>query len=262
MPKSLSQSEIKKTLDRAFKSFHRREFIKTDPISLIPDFQSSTEHELACLLASAMAYGNVKAMMPKISQLFTLLGPQPIESIYKTAKLEIIEQEWGSYRFYRSKDARWILEALSVFLEKHQSLGQFFKNEYSQNQSLFDCISIFRAELHRCAHSKAKQSYGFQYWIPDGRSGAAKRMHLFFRWLVRKDEIDFGLWDFIPKSALMIPLDTHLHQQALRLGLTSRKTTDRKTVEEITSVLQLFDPADPIKYDFALYHIGKTKRQA
>lgn len=74
--------------------------------------------------------------------------------------------------------------------------------------------------------------------------------------MVRKDELDFGLWDFISPSDLIIPVDTHIAQIARKLGLTSRKQGDWKMAEEITTRLREFDPADPVKYDFSLCHIG------
>jgi uncharacterized protein (TIGR02757 family) len=89
-------------------------------------------------------------------------------------------------------------------------------------------------------------------------NSSAKRLNMYLRWMVRSNdtEVDFGLWKNIPASALMLPLDVHTGDVARAYGLLARKQNDWKAVEEITSVLREFDPADPIKYDFALFGIG------
>ena len=91
------------------------------------------------------------------------------------------------------------------------------------------------------------------------KASACKRMNLFLRWMVRKDELDFGIWDKIPTSKLLIPVDTHIARICSMLGLTSRKNPDWKMAEEITNNLKKIDPEDPVKYDFALCHIGMRK---
>ncbi|MHB8874810.1 MAG: DUF2400 family protein, partial [Myxococcaceae bacterium] len=91
--------------------------------------------------------------------------------------------------------------------------------------------------------------------------GAAKRLLLFLRWMVRgPDEVDFGLWRSVPPSALVIPLDTHIGRLAKHLGLTRRKDLSWRTAEEITAGLRLVDPCDPVRYDFSLCHHGMSGR--
>jgi len=84
------------------------------------------------------------------------------------------------------------------------------------------------------------------------------RLNMFLRWMVRKDGrgVDFGIWEKIDQSILLIPLDVHSGNTARKLGLLKRKINDWKAVEELTSVLRKFDPDDPVKYDFALFGLG------
>ena len=88
---------------------------------------------------------------------------------------------------------------------------------------------------------------------------ACKRMNLFLRWMVRKDELDFGLWNEISPSKLVIPVDTHIAKISKTLKLTTYKNVSWKMAEQITENLKKFDPSDPLKYDFALCHIGMRK---
>ena len=89
------------------------------------------------------------------------------------------------------------------------------------------------------------------------KGATCKRLNMYIRWLVRKDErgVDFGLWD-IPSSALYLPLDLHSGNMSRALGLLTRKQNDWRAVEEVTQRLREFDPEDPVKYDFALFGAG------
>jgi uncharacterized protein (TIGR02757 family) len=96
--------------------------------------------------------------------------------------------------------------------------------------------------------------------IPE-KGSACKRMNLFLRWMVRKDELDFGLWNKIPKNKLIIPVDIHIAKICKQLKLTKHKNANWKMAEEITENLKKFDPYDPVKYDFALCHNGMRKME-
>lgn len=93
-------------------------------------------------------------------------------------------------------------------------------------------------------------------------ASACKRMHMMLRWLCRKDGIvDLGIWDCVPQSELMIPIDVHVARTARLLGLVSRKQNDRRTVEELTARLRELSPEDPVRYDFALFGVGEAGEQ-
>ena len=77
--------------------------------------------------------------------------------------------------------------------------------------------------------------------------------------MVRKDEIDFGIWKAIRKNELIIPVDTHIARICKELGLTKRNNVSWQMAEEITDNLRKFDKNDPVKYDFAICHIGIRK---
>ena len=96
-----------------------------------------------------------------------------------------------------------------------------------------------------------------RFFFPDPASGSAcKRWNLYLRWMVRRDRLDFGLWPGIPTSRLIIPTDTHIHLVSRRLGLTRRKTADGTAARQITRRLARFDPADPVRFDYALCRVG------
>ena len=102
--------------------------------------------------------------------------------------------------------------------------------------------------------------YSKRFSDPAKRS-ACKRINMFLRWMVRKDTcgVDFGIWNKISTSILSCPLDTHTLRIALNLNLVSRTQSDIKTLIQLDSKLRLFDPIDPVKYDFALFGLGIDK---
>jgi hypothetical protein len=99
---------------------------------------------------------------------------------------------------------------------------------------------------------------GVRYFFPRVSEGSAcKRLNLYLRWMVRpEDGIDCGVWTLIRPSALYIPLDTHLARISRYIGLTAYQSPGWTMVEDVTKSLRALDPADPIRYDFALCHLG------
>ena len=100
--------------------------------------------------------------------------------------------------------------------------------------------------------------------IPDPAKGSAcKRLNLFLRWMVRKDEggVDFGIWTGINAADLYIPLDIHTGNVARQLGLLNRKQNDWKATEELTAVLRELDPDDPVRFDYALFGMGVSENK-
>lgn len=89
---------------------------------------------------------------------------------------------------------------------------------------------------------------------------ANKKIHMFRRWMVRRDgKVDFGLWRNIDPAELIIPLDVHVHDTAVGMGITSRKSQDFTTALEITGYFRDIFPGDPCKGDFALFGYGIDK---
>jgi len=90
------------------------------------------------------------------------------------------------------------------------------------------------------------------------KNSAAKRINMFLRWMIRKDlnGVDFGIWESTRADKLICPLDLHSGQVARKLNLLSRKQNDWKAALELTQNLRLFDPEDPVKFDFALFGLG------
>src|SRR5205807_2074973 len=113
----------------------------------------------------------------------------------------------------------------------------------------------FLAADRREVFPRGRLSRGYRHLFPlPSVGGPCKRLHLFLRWMVRREPPDFGLWTAVAPSRLLIPVDTHVENIARSIGLTRRKSRTWRMAEEITRRLAAIDPEDPVKYDFALCH--------
>jgi uncharacterized protein (TIGR02757 family) len=150
---------------------------------------------------------------------------------------------------------------MRIAFTEYGSLEDLFNAYFRDTSSLRSGIIGFSRFFHNADVPKdlcsIDRERGYKFLLPSPLSGSAcKRINLFLRWMVRKDDVDIGLWRSIAKTHLLIPVDTHVARVSKLLGLTNRKSPDWKMAEEITNKLSIFDSDDPVKYDFALFGYG------
>jgi len=105
--------------------------------------------------------------------------------------------------------------------------------------------------------SRARTPLGVCYFFPRPSAGSGcKRLNLFLRWMVRHDALDLGVWSRISPAKLIVPLDTHVIRVGRCLRLTKYVSPGWPMARQITASLRALDPDDPVKYDFALCHLG------
>ena len=100
------------------------------------------------------------------------------------------------------------------------------------------------------------------------KGSACKRLNMFLRWMVRKDQhgVDFGIWKTISPSNLICPLDLHVARVARILGLlkpagNKEQNPGWETAIALTDYLRTLDSEDPVKYDFALFGLGAMNKK-
>ena len=163
--------------------------------------------------------------------------------------------EGFKYRFIKENDLNDLLFCLKKLYIGGKSLKSLFEYGYKKSGSVKGMLEI--AVDYFYSNAKNPESGGFKHLLPNPKKGSAlKRFCMFLRWMVRCGEVDLGLWNFIPKSELIIPMDTHVIQQAQKMGLLNSPKADFKTALKLTELLKQFDPEDPVKYDFALFGYG------
>lgn len=236
--------------------------VATDPVEYVRRFRDVHDVELVGLIASSVAFGNVKALRAKLADALERLGPTP-SSVADDPKDVARRLRGWKHRVWIADDlARMIVGARAVQCA-HGSLGDRFAKDLSDHPELRDALASFVDAIRRGGGLDRVDRQSARHLLPDpnGQSGC-KRLLLFLRWMVRgPNEADLGLWrDRVDASRLLIPVDVHIHKLARNLGLTERNAPTWATAEEITEALRRFDPADPVRFDFALCHMGMAQR--
>lgn len=242
-------------IDALAEKYETAEFIKDDPVRVPHRFTDKKDIELAGFIASLVAYGRRDVFIKKLNQLFEIAQDEPYNFI-----MNFEPEMLGdfNYRFGKPEDFAQIFEILRNLYEKDGGLENLFKYGY-ENQVGKNMYTPVTDYFY--SRAKDKEAIGFKFMIPDANKGSAmKRMSMFLRWMVRKGPVDFGIWNFMPASDLLIPLDTHVARLSREMGLLTRNANDFKSVLEITENLRKFDPVDPIKYDFALFGYGVNSK--
>jgi len=248
-------NNLKKQLDNYIEQYETKDFIKDDPIQFCHKFKNKKDIEIAGFIASLFAFGNRKVFINKLNELFDIFENEPCNFIenYDGKSLNGF-----NYRFAKEDDVIIILKALNKLYKHGNTLKTLFQNCYEDKKDIFEMM----CKISEYFYKSIENYNGAKYLIPDARKkGAMKRVNMFLRWMVRKSDVDLGLWDFIPTSQLLIPLDTHVARISRKLGLLKRNSNDLKAVIELTNNLKQFDKNDPVKYDFALFGYGVNENK-
>jgi len=253
---------LKQNLEYHYKAFDKTK-LEPDPLQFPHKFTDEKDIEAMAFISSVFAYGNVKQIINTLNKVVNLMNNKPYEFIIKyNSKTSSKSLKGLKHRFYTENDISGLFHVMNLAYNEFASLKNLFLSGFNDHDAnIKGGISKFSYYLnHLYINSFGKESRGVKFMFPIPEKGSAsKRMNLFLRWMVRKDELDFGLWNEIPASKLIIPVDTHVAIICKKLKLTTRKNVSWKMAEEITENLKKFDPDDPVKYDFAICHIGMRK---
>jgi len=240
--------------------------LHNDPLSFCHRFREPQDREIAGLIASCLAYGNVKIILRNLERVFAIVGPSPRRFVENFDPADGLARFAGfKHRFNDSRDLCALLLAIRTILDETDSIESFFLAGMDpEDEDITAAIGEFSAAILSFDYSEVfgtaappKDSY-FPFFFPSPASGSAcKRLCMYLRWMVRPDDgIDLGIWHAIPPSKLVIPVDAHIQRICRMLGFTSRKQADWRMAREITAALRVLDPLDPVKYDFSICHLG------
>jgi uncharacterized protein (TIGR02757 family) len=252
--------KLKQKLEYHYKAFDKSK-LEPDPLQFPHLFKNEKDIEVMAFIASVFAYGNVKQINNSLQKFLMLSNNQPYKFI-RNISINNKRTENFTHRFYSSEGIFHLFQLLKMVYAEFGSLKNLFLSGHQETDSnTKNAITNFSNYfLEKAQDEFGELSGGLKFMFPVPEKGSAcKRMNLFLRWMVRKDELDFGLWSEIPTSKLIIPVDTHIARICTQLKLTKRKNVSWKMAEEITENLKRYDPDDPIKYDFAICHIGMRK---
>lgn len=240
--------------------------VATDPVAFVHRYPNPADAEVAGLYAAGLAYGRVDLFRPVLQAWFdhldTLGGPRAAVDAWAPGRH--VPAHPLIYRWNRGVDLDLLTGALHLALGPHP-VSALFHTPGPMAQRLGHAVSTLRAAMIEAARqlglpatTDADLPRGARYLLPHPRSGSAcKRLNLYLRWMVRPaDGVDLGLWTHIRPAELVIPLDVHVGRVSRFLGLTTRQDASWRTACEVTDALRRLDPADPVRFDFALAHLG------
>jgi uncharacterized protein (TIGR02757 family) len=267
-------SLLKPTLDRLYADFNYLDSA-ADPIQIVRRFDRPDDREVVAFCAASLAFGRVGSVLQSIERLLAIMGDRP--AAY--ARAFDPARDGGAFdgfvhRWTRDRDLVALVWLIRQMFDRSGSIERFFakgdettsstsgtSGHVDIEQALDSFSSRAMALDLRSAYGRrprpTKGRPGVGYFFPSPSSGSAcKRMNLFLRWMVRKDELDFGVWSSVDPARLVVPLDTHVIRVGQCLRLTRYTSPGWKMARDITASLRLIDPADPVKYDYALCHLG------
>ncbi|OQY00513.1 MAG: TIGR02757 family protein [Desulfobacteraceae bacterium 4572_130] len=222
-----------------------------DPLLFLYDYSKKKDIEIAGLIAACFAYGKVFSIMKILRNIFKTMKISPYNYLVSNSEKTIVRDFKGfKYRFTKDFHLSNLLLAIKKIINDFSSLKKcFYKGWSSKDDTILQSLTFFYKQITQ------KGKIGHLMGDPEKKS-ACKKSNLFLRWMVRKDDIDLGLWNKISPAKLIVPLDTHMHKIGLMLKFTKRKSADIKTAMEITKGFKQISKQDPVKYDFSLTRFG------
>jgi uncharacterized protein (TIGR02757 family) len=256
-----SAGALREPLERLYREFDYDARVARDAIEFPLRYPSPADREIVALLTACLAYGRVDLFGRALQGVLRAMGPSPAAFVraFDPGRDAAVFAGFV-YRFNRPRDLVAFCVAARDLLDRHGTLEKCFAaGDAEPAGSIGPALERFaRAFLEadvREIFPRGRLSRGFRHLFPlPSAGGPCKRLHLFLRWMVRREPPDFGLWTSLSPARLLMPIDTHVENMSRAIGLTQRRSRTWKMAEEITARLARIDPADPVKYDFALCH--------
>lgn len=243
----------RKRLEDLYHRYNRKEEVHPDPLEFLYDYPEPGDREVVALVAACLAYGRAGGILRSVSRVLSILGKKPERYLRDTTHRSLQKKLDGFvHRFATGKQMTGLLWGVKKIFERYGSLYALLQSGLDpSHETLLPAMDRFVSTLA----GDSSEDPGHLLARP-GHGSACKRLHLMFRWMVRKDNVDPGGWDEIDPAKLLVPLDTHMHRFGLMAGFTKRKSGNLKTAQEITGGFRRICPEDPVRYDFAITRLG------
>jgi len=281
------QDNLKAFLDAKVAQYDQPQFIANDPVSIPHLFTKKQDIEIMGFWAATLAWGQRPTIIKKCKELIALMDGTPFDFIMNHEEVDLKKLLHFKHRTFNDIDTLYFIAFFRYHYEHHESLEDGFIPEKSKTENTVTLSlskhagQAFTRTLRQAQGDSPGSSeepvetylnHFRQYFfsLPDfphrtkkhvsspSQKSTCKRLNMFLRWMVRKDDrgVDFGIWNQIKSSDLIMPCDLHVDRVARKLKLINRRQTDWQTAVELTGRLREFDPQDPVKYDFALFGLG------
>jgi uncharacterized protein (TIGR02757 family) len=253
---SYARDLMKKKLEELYLLYNHRKYVHPDPLEFLYNYPDPLDRELVGLIASSLAYGRVAQILKSVSIILEKMHDSPRAFLMESSEKKLRSAFPGfRHRFTTGEEISSMLVKTRELIDQDGSLYESFLTCFHKDdETVIPALSAFvkRFNGNDCDYKNSL--------LPEPDKGSAcKRLNLFLRWMVRKDDVDPGGWDGIPSSKLVIPLDTHMYRICSAVDMTCRKQADMQTAMEITDYFRALSPEDPVRYDFAITRLGIRK---
>ncbi len=258
----LNFDRTKAFLDKKVEQYNHVDFIANDPISIPHLFTRKQDIEIIGFWIAMLSWGQRVTIIKKGKELIDLMDGAPFDFIVNHQKSDLKRILEFKHRTFNAIDTEYFISFLRFHYTQFESLEDAFlpkKTLYFANdittETIENNLNFFRAYFFSLSNAPSRTK---KHVSSPLQKSTCKRLNMFLRWMVRKDDkgVDFGLWDKIKASQLVCPCDLHVDRVARKLGLINRKQTDWLTAIELTNSLNMMDAEDPVKYDYALFSLG------
>lgn len=246
------EPSLKIFLDNKLAEFNQPVFIKDDPVSIPHRYKGKQDIEIAGFFAAIFAWGNRRTIINKSVELMQLLDDAPHQFILHHKEKDLKRFLLFSHRTFNSTDLLYFIAFFRFHYSNHNSLETAFTRH---GNTIEEMLKGFHDYFFSLPHVPERTK---KHIATPERNSSCKRLNMFLRWMVRKDDkgVDFGIWKNISPSQLICPIDLHVERVAKKLDLLHDKLSGWKAAMALTERLRELDPDDPVKYDLALFGLG------
>ncbi|HRZ22398.1 MAG TPA: TIGR02757 family protein, partial [Bacteroidales bacterium] len=236
----MTENDLKSFLDFKSDLYNRQEFIPEDPVSVPHLFHRKEDIEIAGFLTAVISWGQRKTIIANARKWMSLMDDAPFDYVMNSSSRDQKDLLSFVHRTFNGEDCLYFVQSLRHLYQHCGGLENVMGSRFPEaDENVRTMLSRLKQVFFESPHLPRTVKH-----LPDPMKGsAAKRMNMFLRWMVRKDDrgVDFGLWNRIGMDQLLCPLDVHSGYVARNLGLLSRKQNDWKAVEELTARLRRLD---------------------
>jgi len=265
----MRREDLRLRLEELYRQYDHR-FVTPDPLEFVRAQGTDSDREVVGLVAASLAFGTVAQIKRSIATVLEVLGPRPAEAVAAldpreaAARLRLFRHRWLDGR-----DVACLLFLARQMRASHGTVEAFFAEGLAPDDpDVGPALASFSARALALDHGglyhgrRLPRGAGVRYFFPSPEAGSAcKRLNLYLRWMARGDGVDLGVWRRPDPAQLVLPLDAHTFAIARRIRLTRYRSPGWAMALDVTRRLRQLDPADPVKYDFALHRMGLLKQR-
>lgn len=255
---------LKPLLDDLYESFNIADSAE-DPVQFLAGYPDAADREIVAFLAASLAFGRVASVKASIARVLDAMGPRPATYVGAfDVRRDAPAFQSFVHRWTRGADIVALILMMQTMLRQQGSIEGFFAEGLPPDAT--DVEPALESFAQRACAMDVRAAYGgrkpparagVRFFFPRPSTGSGcKRLNLFLRWMVRRDQVDPGGWRRITPAQLIVPLDTHVVRVGRCLRLTTYQSPGWRMASDITRTLRELDPIDPVKYDFSICHLG------